>query len=142
MTAAVRSGARYRPSRLQRWANTMLSRALRKGRGPRFMQLLSVRGRRSGVIRSTPVVPVQHGDHAWIVSPFGEVGWVRNARVAGRVELSRGDERTACRIRELDHEESLAVLRQYLSTPARFFAGRQIRDASQPHPVFELTPDR
>ena len=142
MTAAVQSHARYRPSRLQRWANTMLTRALRTGRGPRFMRLLSVRGRRSGVTRSTPVVPVRDAEHTWVVSPFGEVGWVRDARVAGQVELHRGDDRTAYRVRELGHDESGPVLRRYLSTPARFFAGRRIRDASRPHPVFELTPVR
>jgi deazaflavin-dependent oxidoreductase (nitroreductase family) len=142
MTAAVQSRASYRPSRLQRWANTMLTRALRKGRGPRFMRLLSVRGRRSGVTRSTPVVPVRDGELTWLVSPFGEVGWVRDARVAGQVELSRGDDRTAYRVRELGHDETGMVLQRYLSTPARYFAGRRTRDASLPHPVFELTPVR
>lgn len=131
----------YRPSRLQRRANTMLTRALRKGRGPRFMRLLSVRGRRSGVTRSTPVVPVSDGDHTWVVSPFGDVGWVRNARAAGQVELGRGDDRTTYAVRELPPDETGPVVRRYLSTPARFFAGRHLRDASQPHPVFELTPD-
>jgi deazaflavin-dependent oxidoreductase (nitroreductase family) len=142
MTATVQSRASYRPSRTQRWANTMLARVLRKGRGPRFMRLLITRGRRSGEIRSTPVVPVRDGEHTWVVSPFGEVGWVRDARVAGQIELSRGDDRTAYRVRELGHDESGPVLRRYLSTPARFFAGRQIRDVSRPHPVFELTPVR
>ncbi len=142
MTAAVQPRASYRPSRTQRWANTFLTRVLRRGRGPRFMRLLSVRGRRSGEIRSTPVVPVRDGELTWVVAPFGEVGWVRNARVAGQIELSRGDDRTAYRVRELDEDESEPVLRRYLSTPARFFAGRQIRHASRPHPVFELTPVR
>ena len=120
----------------------MLTRALRKGHGPRFMRLLSVRGRRSGVTRSTPVVPVRDGELTWLVSPFGEVGWVRDARVAGQVELSRGDDRTGYRVRELGHDETGMVLQRYLSTPARCFAGRQTRDASRPHPVFELTPVR
>ena len=137
---AGQSGASYQPSRLQRWANGKLTRALRKGRGPRFMRLLSVRGRRSGLIRSTPVVPVRDGERTWVVCPFGEMGWVRDARVAGEVELERGEDRTTYRVRELGSDESGPVLRRYLSTPARFFAGRRIRDESQPHPVFELTP--
>jgi deazaflavin-dependent oxidoreductase (nitroreductase family) len=130
---------RYRPSRLQRWANTMLTRALRNGRGPRFMRLLTVRGRRSGATRSTPVVPVRDGERTWVVSPFGEVGWARDARVAGQLQLERGSDHTIYEARELGQDESLPVLRRYLSTPARLFAGRQLRDTSQPHPVFELT---
>ena len=142
MTAELNPSARYEPPRLQRWANTMLTRALRNGRGPRFMRLLSVRGRRSGALRSTPVVPVRDGELTWVVSPFGEVGWVRDTRVAGQLELSRGDDRTTYRARELGHDESGPVLLRYASTPARFFVGRRIRQASQAHPVFELTPLR
>ncbi len=41
MTAAVQSRASYRPSRLQHWGNTMVTRALRNGRGPRFLVLLT-----------------------------------------------------------------------------------------------------
>jgi hypothetical protein len=50
--------------------------------------------------------------------------------------------RAGYRIRELGHDDSEAVLRRYLSMPARFFAGRRTRDTSRPHPVFELTPLR
>lgn len=144
MTASAGPNARvpYRPSLPQRWANTMLGRALRNGRGPSFMRLLTVPGRRSGSPHTTPVVPVRDGDRTWVVSPFGEVGWVRNARAAGQVQLSRGDDHTTYRVREVGPEESGPVLERYLSTPARFFAGRQVRDASRPHPVFELTPVR
>jgi len=142
MTAPAHAHAGYRPSRVQRWANTMLTRALRNGRGPRFMRLLTVRGRRSGTTRSTPVVPVRDGGRTWVVSPFGEVGWVRDARVAGHVELDRGVDHTTYAVRELSADESLPVLERYLSTPARFFAGRPMRDTSRPHPVFELTPVR
>jgi deazaflavin-dependent oxidoreductase (nitroreductase family) len=142
MTAAASTHSGYRPPRAQRWANTMLTRALRKGRGPRFMRLLSVRGRRSGAIHTTPVVPVRDGEHTWVVSPFGDVSWVRNARVAGEVDLSRGDDHTAYRVRELRDDEAAPILQRYLSTAARFFAGRRIREASQPHPVFALAPVR
>ena len=142
MTAATQPHPGYRPSRPQRWANAMLTRALRNGRGPRFMRLLTVRGRRSGATRSTPVVPVRDGERMWVVSPFGEVGWVRDARVAGQVGLDRGGDHTTYEVRELGPDESLPVLRRYLSTPARLFAGRPMRDTSRPHPVFELTPVR
>ncbi len=131
----------------------MLTRALRKGRGPSFMRLLTVHGRTTDAIRTTPVVPVRDGDRTWVVSPFGEVGWVRNARVTGQIELSRGDEQATYAVRELDALEAVPVLRRYLSTRARFFVRRYVNiTAKSPddaiaaeadrHPVFELTPVR
>lgn len=143
----------YRPSPIQRRANTMLSRALRKGRGPSFMRLLGVRGRVTGRTRTTPVVPVRDGDRTWVVSPFGEVGWVHKARATGHIELQRGGEHGTYIVRELDADEAVPVLRAYLRTPARFFVRRHVAfsarstdDASAAeavkHPVFELVPVR
>jgi deazaflavin-dependent oxidoreductase (nitroreductase family) len=153
MTAAGRSSGAasgYRPSWVQQRANKLLTRALRKGRGPSFMRLLTVHGRTTGTIRTTPVVPVRDGEQTWLVSPFGEVGWVRHARATGQVELSRGDERATYSVRELDSVEAVPVLRRYLSTRARFFVRRYVNvTAKSPddaiaaeadrHPVFELT---
>ncbi len=141
----------YRPSWVQQRANVMLTRALRKGRGPKFMRLLTVHGRHSGQARTTPVVPVFDGDRTWLVSPFGDVGWVRNARATGRVELERGPDHHTYTIRELDAQDAVPVLRRYLSMPSRFFVRRHVRvtatssddaiAAEAPrHPVFELTP--
>jgi deazaflavin-dependent oxidoreductase (nitroreductase family) len=143
----------YRPSWVQRQASTMLTRILRKGRGPSFMRLLSVPGRRTGIVRKTPVVPVFDGGGTWVVSPFGEVAWVRNARAWGRVELQRGTERTAYAVRELDPQEAVPVLRRYLTMPSRFFVRRHfdvsakatdaaIAAEAERHPVFGLTPVR
>jgi deazaflavin-dependent oxidoreductase (nitroreductase family) len=141
----------HRPSWVQRRANTLLTRALRKGRGPSFMRLLTVHGRRTGAARTTPVVPVRDGDRTWVVSPFGEVAWVRNARATGRLDLSRGDEHGTYGVRELGAQEAVPVLRRYLSLPARFFVRRHVgitkkssddaiaAEAAR-HPVFELTP--
>lgn len=129
----------------------MLTRALRKGRGPSFMRLLAVRGAKTGRTRTTPVVPVREGDRTWVVAPFGAVAWVRNARATGRLALQRGDEHTTYTVRELGRDEAVPVLRRYLSMPARFFIRRYVHvTAESPdaaiaaeapeHPVFELTP--
>ncbi len=137
----------------QRLANRVLTRMVRRGKGPEFMRLLTVRGRRTGESRTTPVVPVVEGDRVWLVSPFGDVEWVRNARAAGRVELQRGDDRTAYEVRELPAAEAVPVLREYLSMPSERFVRRDFdvtatasdaeieREAPQ-HPVFALTAVR
>jgi deazaflavin-dependent oxidoreductase (nitroreductase family) len=143
----------YRPSWLQRRANSMLSRALRKGRGPSFMRLLTVQGRTTGRTRTTPVVPVRDGDRTWVVSPFGEVAWVRNARATGRAELQRGEDHITYAVRQLSAAEAVPVLRHYLRLPARFFVRRHFEVSAKStddaitaeahrHPTFELTPVR
>src|SRR3954471_9362065 len=142
----------YRPSAGSRFAGRILTRLLRAGRGPTFMQLLTVTGRRSGRSYSTPVVPVITTQGRWLVSPYGEVNWVRNARAAGTIALSRGGLVERLTATEVDPEQAVPVLRAYLAMkPAGRFIRSYfdvtahstdeaiIRDAPH-HPVFELTP--
>jgi deazaflavin-dependent oxidoreductase (nitroreductase family) len=82
--------ASYRLSGWRCWLNGVVSVLLRVGLAPRHTSLLTVHGRRSGTPYSTPVTLVEAGTHRWLVVPSGEVSWVRNARAAGQVTLSRG----------------------------------------------------
>jgi hypothetical protein len=49
-----------------------------------------------------------------IVAPYGEVGWVRNARAAGQVTLRRGRRSEAVSIIEVSPENAAPVLKKYL----------------------------
>jgi deazaflavin-dependent oxidoreductase (nitroreductase family) len=142
--------ARFRPSLPLRVANRMLRRVVGRGKGPGFMRLLTVIGRRSGLPRTTPVVPVRSDGEVWVVSPYGDVDWVRNVRAAGRLELGRGDDQISYTARELDARLAVPVLRAYLSMPSeRFVRGRfdvtadssdeAIAAEAPRHPVFALT---
>ena len=86
----------------------------------------------------------------WLVSPYGEVAWARNARAAGRVTLARGRHIEAVTVRELPPAESAPVLKRYI-TEVRitrpYFDARPespldafIAEASR-HPVFLITPE-
>jgi deazaflavin-dependent oxidoreductase (nitroreductase family) len=141
----------YRPSLRQRVANKVLTTLVGKGRGPEFMRLLTVTGRVTGRTHTTPVVPVERDGQVWLVSPFGEVGWVRNVRATGRLDLHRGDDRTAYEARELGAAEAVPVLRTYLSMPSERFvrsdfditsrsSDEAIAREAPRHPVFALTP--
>jgi deazaflavin-dependent oxidoreductase (nitroreductase family) len=142
----------YRVTFRAKAANTMLGFLLRHGRGPGFMRLLTVEGRRSGTPHSTPVVPVLNDSGRWLVSPFGQVGWVRNARAAGQVTLSRGKDSENFSVTELGPDDAVPVLREYLAMkPAGKYVkayfdvdpGSSAEDfaAEAPrHPVFELRP--
>jgi hypothetical protein len=87
-----------------------------------------------------------------LVAPFGDVGWVRNARAAGQVTLRRGRHTETLAVTELEPREAVPVLREYLAMKP---AGRYVREyfdvglhssddqfaAEAPrHPVFELHP--
>jgi len=43
-----------------------------------------VRGRTSGLPRTTPLAVIEVDGRRWVWSPWGEVHWVRNLRAAGR----------------------------------------------------------
>jgi hypothetical protein len=71
--------ATYRLSRWRRLLNGLVRTLLHMGLGPRHTYLLTVRGRRTGIRHSTPVTLVEKGTNRWLVAPYGEVSWVRNA---------------------------------------------------------------
>lgn len=115
-------------------------------------RVLAVRGRTSGVWRTTPVNLLDHEGRLYLVSPRGEGQWVRNLRVAGTGELRVGRRTEAFRGRELSDEEKVPVLRAYLKRwkleVGVFFDGvgpessnAEILAIAGRHPAFEVLPD-
>src|SRR5581483_10891623 len=92
--------------------NPVAARLLRVGRVMGPNALLTVRGRKSGEPRTTPVAVVDIKGRRWIVGTFGDVNWVRNLRAAREAVITVGSRREAVRATELTPDES-----------ARFFAG-------------------
>lgn len=141
----------YRLSPWRRALNTLVRALLGVGLGPRRTYLLSVRGRISGKPYSTPVTLVEAADGRWIVAPYGEVAWVRNARAAGRVTLSRGRHQEHVSIIPVPAEVAGAVLKQYATEvpiTRPFFAAswhapvEQFVAEAARHPVFRITTRR
>jgi hypothetical protein len=60
------------------------------------------------------VTLVEDNGQRWLVAPYGEVSWVKNARVAGQVTLSRGRKSKAVKLAQLAPEEAAPVLKRYL----------------------------
>jgi deazaflavin-dependent oxidoreductase (nitroreductase family) len=50
--------------------------------------LVTVRGRKSGRARTTPVALIEVSGRRWVIGTFGEVNWVRNLRTAGEATLT------------------------------------------------------
>jgi deazaflavin-dependent oxidoreductase (nitroreductase family) len=101
---------------------------------------LVVRGRLSGVPRSTPVIPVQLDGQLHVVSTRGEADWVRNLRAAGRCELRGRHQPGSYFAVELPVDQRAAVVAGYRVRAGRSADGCWARlpdDAD--HPVFRLT---
>jgi deazaflavin-dependent oxidoreductase (nitroreductase family) len=143
----TRSPRPYRLSRGRRALNAIVRPLARLGlTGPRTF-LLTVPGRRTGRLWSTPVSIVRHGEERWLVAPYGGRNWVKNARAAGWVELRRGRTVERLVVRELSPAHAVPVLKEYYRrgrVTRPFFAvtlrsshEEWLADAPR-HPVFEL----
>lgn len=128
-----------------RWIVTLNIAALRLGLKVGSQHLLSIPGRKSGKLRSTPVSIVTVGGQQFVVAAFSEVDWVKNARAAGEGILARGRTRRRVRVLEVPLEERPAVLVEFLrQVPGgvRFFGLSSdpkviVRQADR-YPVFRL----
>lgn len=116
--------------------------------------LLTVRGRKSGHPRTTPVAVIEVGGRRWIQGAFGEVNWVRNLRSAGEATLTVGNRKESITAAELSELEAAAFFAEVLTAYIRrsppvvrsilpVLIGLQdaVRDpkaGAERHPVFEI----
>jgi deazaflavin-dependent oxidoreductase (nitroreductase family) len=128
----------------RRILDTLMRALLRIRIAPSGTYLLTVRGRNTGTRHSTPVTLVERDGARWLVAPYSAVGWVRNARAAGRVRLSRGRQCEELEVEEVSGDEAAGVLQSYVrnvrsyfdaapNSPLTAFAAEIAR-----HPVFRL----
>jgi deazaflavin-dependent oxidoreductase (nitroreductase family) len=103
----------YRKSVWRRGLNALVRPLARLGLAGRSTHVLTVQGRESGRLWSTPVSIVRDGDERWLVAPYGDRNWVKNARAAGWIELQRGRRRERLAVEEVDAEQAVPVLREY-----------------------------
>ena len=132
--------------------NPLLKRLLRWGvpMGPNG--LLTVRGRKSGLQRTTPVAVVEADGRRWIIGTFGDVNWVRNLRAAGEGTLTVGRRHFQVKAVELSREDAVKFFKDVVvpyvgdsalkrSLLSMLNAGDILSDpvgAADLRPVFEL----
>jgi deazaflavin-dependent oxidoreductase (nitroreductase family) len=97
-------------------ANALAAASIRFGLGDKRFYQLTVRGRKSGRPISTPVIVQSFGGKRWIVSPYGQRSWTKNARASGQVSLRRGGKSEAATLVEVDAATAAPVLKDYLRT--------------------------
>jgi deazaflavin-dependent oxidoreductase (nitroreductase family) len=84
-----------------------------------FNGLLTVRGRTSGLPRTTPIAIIELAGRRWVWSPWGEVHWVRNLRAAGRATITVRGRREDVGATELDATQRVEFFRDVLGPVAR-----------------------
>jgi deazaflavin-dependent oxidoreductase (nitroreductase family) len=80
------------------------------GEGP---VVLTVRGRKSGQPRSTPVTPMTVEGKEYVVGGFPGADWVENVRAAGEAAVTRGRRSERVRMVELTDDEARPLLREW-----------------------------
>src|SRR3979409_85969 len=73
--------------------------------------LITVKGRKSGEPRTTPVALIEIEGKRWGQSPFGDVNWVRNLRAAGQATLTLGKKEELVTATELSAPEKVGFFR-------------------------------
>ena len=102
-------------ARLPRWlepANHVVTWLQRHGIAFFTFQLLTVPGRVSGQLRTTPVSPLILADGIYIVS-IGNTEWVKNARASGWGFLARGRREQRVRLVEVGMPDRIPILREF-----------------------------
>jgi len=102
--------------RLPRWlklANPVIVAPQRRGVVIGTMRLLSVPGRKSGKLRTTPVSPMTTDGERYIIAGYEEADWVKNVRRAGWGILAHGRKEERVNLVELPTGERAPVLREF-----------------------------
>jgi deazaflavin-dependent oxidoreductase (nitroreductase family) len=124
---------------------------LRAGVPLGFNGLLTIRGRKTGIPRTTPIAIIDVDGRRWVWSPWGESQWVRNLRAAGRATVTKRGQEDEVRASELDPTERIAFFRDIAGPVARripfgywfirIVDGTDLNhpmEAAKGRPVFEL----
>jgi deazaflavin-dependent oxidoreductase (nitroreductase family) len=132
--------------------NPLAQRLLRVGRVMGPNALITIRGRKSGVARTTPVALVELDGRRWVIGTFGDTNWVRNLRAAGEATLTVGKRVERVKAEELSPVGATEFFRDRLAPYVRriplgrvllgVLGAREILDdpaaAAAKRPVFEL----
>ena len=135
----------YRVGPARRAVNGLFTVLIQAGIGGRANYLLTTTGRKTGRKRTTPVTLIEYLGERWLLSPYGNVGWVY--RVRPEVSLSRANRSESLRAEEAGPEVAGPILKQYLCTvpvTAPFFDAKftdpveRFAQEAARHPVFRL----
>jgi len=114
----------YEMTTAKRVVSSLMAVAARMGLGN--FAVLTTTGHKSGTRRAVTVAPIREGDVEYLVSPYGDSAWVRNARAHPEASLRRGREERRVRLVEVTghkaalvkrYHEREAFARQFMDVP-------------------------
>jgi deazaflavin-dependent oxidoreductase (nitroreductase family) len=102
---------------------------------------LAVAGRRTGELRTVPVIPVDVDGALYVVSTRGEAEWVRNLRASGTCELKGKSHIGRYAAAEVSLDERAPIVAAYRAKAGGMVKGyfSSLPDDAD-HPVFRLVP--
>lgn len=108
---------------------------------------LTVRGRTSGRLHTTAVLPLEYQGNRYLVAPRGNTQWARNLRAVGEADLKLGRKRFHVTATEIPPAQRKPFVDAYVQQYGRKYGGFVEKEfASMPdpadHPVFLLTESR
>src|SRR5258708_39346766 len=110
--------------RFVRLGNVFTTALVRAGFKVGLIHLLTVRGRKSGQPRTTPIAVVEQNGKRYLAAPYEIVDWVRNLRTAGEAGLTRGRRSETVTDLELPPSEAGLFLQELIKDTnplSRFF---------------------
>ena len=123
----------YRVTFFARMGNVLATILVRAGLTVGQISLLTVRGRKSGQLRTTPVAVVELDRKRYLVATFGLVNWVRNLRAAREGTLTRNRRSETIAVTELPPEEAAPILKVCLGSGPGF--ARSYFDVTATSPI-------
>ena len=102
-----------RPPRYLKPMNKLMITVQKLGIPTGPAMVLTVPGRKSGKLRSTPMTPFEFDGGLYAVAGYPGADWAANARAAGTGALSKGRRLRTVRIVELTAEQARPVLRVF-----------------------------
>lgn len=137
-----------RAPRWLKWVNPVNGFLLRLGFGPAPQHLLTIAGRRSGALRTTPVAVVVFENQRYLVAGFDGSDWVKNARAARQGQLRRGRATEHVQLLEVPVGDRAPILRRFAEkvrggqaflTVAADAPDEAFVTAAKRHPIFRLS---
>jgi hypothetical protein len=127
-----------------RQANRLMVALLRAGLPIGTNRLLSVPGRRSGELRTTPVTPFTFEGRRYVMQGYPGSAWVANARAAGWGLLGRGRRMRRVTLTEVPVEERRPIVRHAarIAPPglARVFVSAGLVESTDPESFARAAP--
>ncbi len=101
------------PEEIKRFNEMLKSNPqMTEGMGP--VHLLSVPGRKSGALRSTPISLLEFDGQRWLVAGFADADWVKNMRVSGWGVLTKGKLSERVTVVEVPTGERAPILQAFV----------------------------